>query len=74
MERIRKMSLLDAIKTQADFRHKDQDNTIINFYTKVVFPDNDTKKKFYRKANIPANEEYITFDQLKRYFEGGEIK
>lgn len=54
---------------KADFRHKDQDNTIINFYTKVVFPDNDTKKEFYRKANIPANEEYITFDQLKRYFE-----
>lgn len=55
---------------KASFRHKDNDNTIINFYTKVVFPDNDTKKEFYRKANIPANEEYITFDQVKRYFEG----
>lgn len=56
-------------KKKADFRHKDNDNTIINFYTKVVFPDNDTKKEFYRKANIPANEEFITFDQVKRYFE-----
>lgn len=56
-------------KKKAEFRHKDNDNTIINFYTKVVFPDNDTKKEFYRKANIPANEEYITFDQVKRYFE-----
>jgi len=56
-------------KKKAEFRHKDNDNTIINFYTKVVFPDNDTKKEFYRKANIPANEEYITFDQMKRYFE-----
>lgn len=55
-------------KKKAEFRHKDNDNTIINFYTKVVFPDNDTKKEFYRKANIPANEEYITFDQMKRYF------
>lgn len=54
---------------KAEFRHKDQDNTIINFYTKVVFPDNDTKKEFYRKANIPANEEFITFEQVKRYFE-----
>lgn len=56
-------------KKKAEFRHKDNDNTIINSYTKVVFPDNDTKKEFYRKANIPANEEYITFDQMKRYFE-----
>lgn len=55
-------------KKKAEFRHKDNDNTIINFYTKVVFPDNETKKEFYRKANIPANEEYITFDQMKRYF------
>lgn len=59
-------------KKKAEFRHKDNDNTIINFYTKVVFPDNDTKKEFYRKANIPANEEYITFDQMKRYFEGSD--
>ena len=58
-------------KKKAEFRHKDNDNTIINFYTKVVFPDNDTKKEFYRKANIPANEEFITFDQVKRYFEKG---
>ena len=59
-------------KKKAEFRHKDNDSTIINFYTKVVFPDNETKKEFYRKANIPANEEYITFDQMKRYFEGSD--
>ena len=59
-------------KKKAEFRHKDNDNTIINFYTKVIFPDNKTKKEFYRKANIPANEEYITFDQMKRYFEGSD--
>lgn len=54
---------------KADFRRKDNDTTIINFYTKIVFPSNDAKKKFYQKANIPANEEYVTFDQVKRYFE-----
>lgn len=59
-------------KKKAAFRHKDNDSTIINFYTKVIFPDNKTKKEFYRKANIPANEEYITFDQMKRYFEGSD--
>ena len=54
---------------KANFRHKDNDTTIINFYTKIVFPSNDAKKEFYQKANIPANEEYVTFDQVKRYFE-----
>ena len=57
---------------KANFRHKDNDTTIINFYTKVVFPSNEAKEEFYKKANIPANEEYITFDQLKRYFEGSD--
>lgn len=59
-------------KKKAEFRHKDNDSTIINFYTKVVFPSNEAKKDFYKKANIPANEEYITFDQVKRYFEGSD--
>lgn len=54
---------------KANFRHKDNDTTIINFYTKIVFPSNDAKKEFYQKANIPANEEYVTFNQVKRYFE-----
>ena len=54
---------------KADFRHKDKDDTIINFYIKVVFPSNEAKVEFYKKAGIPANEEFITFDQLKRYFE-----
>lgn len=53
---------------ELDFRHKDKDTTIINFYTKVVFPSNEAKEEFYKKASIPANEEFITFDQLKRYF------
>lgn len=61
---------LDAFNDKkADFRHKDNDTTIINFYTKVVFPSNEAKKEFYKKANIPANEEFITWDQVKRYFE-----
>lgn len=61
--------LAEFNEKKADFRHKDKDTTIINFYTKVVFPSNEVKEEFYKKANIPANEEFITFDQLKRYFE-----
>lgn len=54
---------------KSKFRKKENDDTIINFYTKVIFPSNEAKEEFYKKANIPANEEFITFDQLKRYFE-----
>lgn len=54
---------------KSEFRKKDNDSTVINFYTKVIFPSNEAKEKFYKKANIPANEEYITFEQLKRYFQ-----
>ena len=68
-EKDKMAGLAEFNKKKADFRHKDQDDTIINFYTKVVFPSNDAKEEFYKKANIPANEEFITFDQLKRYFE-----
>lgn len=68
-EKDKMAGLAEFNKKKADFRHKDQDDTIINFYTKVVFPDNHAKEEFYKKANIPANEEFITFDQLKRYFE-----
>lgn len=68
-EKDKMAGLAEFNKKKADFRHKDQDDTIINFYTKVVFPSNEAKEEFYKKANIPANEEFITFDQLKRYFE-----
>ena len=61
--------LAEFNKAKSEFRKKENDDTIINFYTKVVFPNNEAKVEFYKKANIPQNEEYITFDQLKRYFE-----
>ena len=68
-EKDKKAGLAEFNKKKADFRHKDNDDTVSNFYAKVVFPSNEAKEEFYREANIPANEEYITFDQLKRYFE-----
>lgn len=68
-EKDKMAGLAEFNKKKADFRHKDKDDTIINFYTKVVFPSNDSKVEFYKKAGIPANEEFITFDQLKRYFD-----
>ena len=68
-EKDKMANLAEFNKTKSEFRKKDNDSTIINFYTKVIFPSNEAKEEFYKKANIPANEEYITFEQLKRYFQ-----
>lgn len=68
-EKDRLASLAEFAATKNSFRRNENSSTVINFYTKVIFPSNEAKQEFYKKANIPANEEYITFDQLKRYFE-----
>lgn len=67
-EKDKMTKLAEFNQTKSEFRKKDNDSTIINFYTKVIFPSNEVKEEVYRKASIPANEEYITWDQLKRYF------
>ncbi|WP_204120272.1 ParB N-terminal domain-containing protein [Levilactobacillus wangkuiensis] len=61
-----KLALFNEKK--ADFRHADKDETIIDFYVKVVFPDNETKQKVLRACQIPDYEQYIRWDDLKRYF------
>ncbi|WP_204122034.1 ParB N-terminal domain-containing protein [Levilactobacillus sp. 244-2] len=61
-----KLALFNEKK--ADFRHADKDETIIDFYVKVVFPDNETKQKVLRACQIPGYEQYIRWDDLKRYF------
>lgn len=67
-EKDKMTKLAEFNQTKSEFRKKDNDSTIINFYTKVIFPSNEVKEEVYRKASIPANEEYVTWDQLKRYF------
>lgn len=56
---------------KANFRHQDKDATVIDFYVKVVFPDNATKREVFKKCSIPDYEQYVKWDDLKRYF-GGE--
>lgn len=61
---------LEELKQQKKKARKQmQEEDVIDFYCKVVFPSNEAKRKFFKKANIPANEEYVTIDQLKRGFE-----
>lgn len=58
---------LKQMKREAREQMKDQDT--IDFYCKLIFPSNEVKQEVYRMADIPAQEEFITFDQLKRYFD-----
>ena len=61
---------LEELKQQKkEARKQMQEEDVIDFYCKVVFPSNEAKRKFFKKANIPANEEFVTIDQLKRGFE-----
>lgn len=53
---------------KANFRHQDKDATVIDFYVKVVFPDNATKREVFKKCSIPDYEQYVKWDDLKRYF------
>lgn len=58
---------LKQMKKNAREQMKDQDT--IDFYCKLIFPSNKVKQEVYRLANIPAQEKFITFDQIKRYFD-----
>ena len=67
-----KDKLADFNNKKANFRHDDQDETIIDFYVKVVFPDNETKREVFKRCSIPDYEQYVKWDDLKRYFKDKE--
>lgn len=63
-----KDKLANFNEKKAKFRRAGEDETVIDFYVKVVFPDNETKREVFRKCNIPDYEQYVRWDDLKRYF------
>lgn len=63
-----KDKLANFNEKKAKFRRAGEDETVIDFYVKVVFPDNETKREVFRKCNIPDYEQYVRWDELKRYF------
>lgn len=63
-----KDKLADFNAKKANFRHEDKDETIIDFYVKLVFPDNETKREVFKKCSIPDYEQFIKWDDIKRYF------
>ena len=45
-------------------RMKEKNN--INFYSVIVFEDEEQRADFYKKISVPASEEYITVDKIMR--------
>lgn len=43
-----------------------QEKNSINFYSVIVFADEEQRAEFYKKINTPASEEYITVDKIYR--------
>ena len=40
----------------------------LDWYSVLVFPDEKARREFYKKINVPFSEEYLTIDELNRYF------
>lgn len=47
-------------------RERLQEKNNINFYSVIVFEDEEQKAAFYKKINMPLSEEYLTVSQLER--------
>lgn len=45
-------------------RMKDKNN--INFYSVIVFEDEEAKREFYKKISVPLSEEFLTADKVLR--------
>lgn len=66
-ETIKTKNDIDKIKAEREKGAqllKERNN--INFYSVIVFKDEEEKKEFYKKINMPLSEEYITSEQVER--------
>lgn len=58
---------LDEIKAaREDGREKLKDANNINFYTVIVFEDEEERDEFMKDISIPKYEQYVTGDQVRR--------
>lgn len=66
-----KKGLAEVKEARQASKERMQEKNNINFYSVIVFEDEEQKKEFYRKISMPVNEEYLTADQILR-LENGE--
>ena len=67
-----KDKLVDLKMKKKKAREQMKNDDAIDFYTTIIFPDNQSKQEFYKTIGIPATEPFVSFDQVKRYFENKE--
>ena len=58
---------IKAARKQGNERMKEKNNA--NFYSVIVFNDEEERAEFYKKINTPIYEEYLTLDKIMRIAE-----
>lgn len=61
-----KGALQDIKDARAAGKERLEERNSIDFYSVIVFEDDEDKKEFYREISVPFSEEYITADQVRR--------
>lgn len=59
-----KIDELKAVREKSREQYKE--NAKLNYYTIIVFADEEEKRAFHKKISVPFSEEYITTSQLER--------
>lgn len=61
-----KTGLAEVKEARAKSKERMEEKNNINFYSVIVFEDEEAKKEFYRKINVPISEEFITASKVYR--------
>lgn len=61
-----KQGLAEVKEARAKSKERMQEKNNINWYSVIVFEDEEQKAEFYRKINVPISEEYLTVDKILR--------
>lgn len=61
-----KQGLAEVKEARKQGKERLEERNNINFYSVIVFENEEAKKEFYKKINVPVYEEYITADKIYR--------
>lgn len=61
-----KTGLAEVKEARAASKERMAENNNINFYSVIVFEDEEQKRDFYKKISVPMSEEYLTADNILR--------
>lgn len=61
-----KKGLAEVKEARAKGKERLEDRNNINWYSVIVFEDEEQKKQFYKEISVPNFEEYITVDKIYR--------